>query len=156
MRTRRDTKPVNYADWSTDAEVTDTEDINTGDMMTLFPQPWTPDSNEVPDSDDESEGRCETDMTDYPSDRSDEEDTYIAHENSKAENLQSEDDKPDMRNAHYDPTKPGFLSLPPELRCKIYELLLVKKPCVDFGMRRGFSRSAGLLSTCSVIAKEGL
>ena len=59
------------------------------------------------------------------------------------------------RNRHYNPSVAGFVSLPPELRLKIYKLVLVKKPSVDFGSRRGFRHSSGLLSVCKVVAEEG-
>lgn len=61
----------------------------------------------------------------------------------------------EARNRHYDPSVVGFMSLPPELRLKIYKLVLVRKSCVDFGSRRGFKHSSGLLSVCKVVAEEG-
>lgn len=47
------------------------------------------------------------------------------------------------------------MSLPAELRLKIYDLLLVRKDCVDFGRRKNFAHSAELLSVNRKVNEEG-
>lgn len=57
-------------------------------------------------------------------------------------------------NAHFDPHKTGLMDLPVELRLDIYKLVLVKADCVQFGQRRGFPHSSGLLSVNRTVARE--
>ena len=56
--------------------------------------------------------------------------------------------------AHFDPHKTGFMDLPVELRLDIYKLVLVKTDCIQFGQRRGFPHSSGLLSVNRTVARE--
>ena len=57
-------------------------------------------------------------------------------------------------NAHFDPHKTGLMDLPVELRLDIYKLVLVKADCIQFGQRRGFPHSSGLLSVNRTVARE--
>ncbi|KAI9739102.1 MAG: hypothetical protein M1834_007315 [Cirrosporium novae-zelandiae] len=54
-------------------------------------------------------------------------------------------------------SKVGFLSLPSELRNKVYRLLMAggKGTKVDFGRGTNFSRSSAFLATCKQIHEEG-
>lgn len=54
----------------------------------------------------------------------------------------------------FDPHKTGLMDLPVELRLDIYKLVLVKADCVQFGQRRGFPHSSGLLSVNRTVARE--
>ncbi|KAI9836870.1 MAG: hypothetical protein M1819_001035 [Sarea resinae] len=49
----------------------------------------------------------------------------------------------------------GFLSLPPELRNRVYRLVLVDEDPVNFGSRRNFQRSSAFLRTCRQVHQEG-
>ena len=161
VRSRRELKRVNYA--YVDDESTDSEDII----------PFTPLANSQHIAEDALDADGDVEIQDVRSDADedvpseidmmddrDEEDDYdeegklpLAFDTTNT--AQSDTVPFDSRNRHYNPSIAGFMSLPPELRLKIYKIVLVKTPSVDFGSRRGFKHSSGLLSVCKVVAEEG-
>ena len=142
MRARRAIKRVNYAHESDDA-------MDHEDML-----PYTPAGAVMRHVSDNPSGEC-----------SDEEGGNATEANASSEPssneqtpkalMKSDQTSPGLRNRHYEASKPGFLSLPPELRLNIYKHILAKNSCVDFGYRRGFSHSSALLTVCKTIAQEG-
>ena len=59
------------------------------------------------------------------------------------------------RSSNYNETKPGFLSLPKEIRDQIYRVMLVTERSLDFAKPCiGFRRSSQLLATCRQIYQE--
>ena len=47
------------------------------------------------------------------------------------------------------------MSLPAEIRLRIYELVLVKEVCVDFGRRKNFAHASGFLRVNKAVCAEG-
>ncbi|KAI9805241.1 MAG: hypothetical protein M1833_005694 [Piccolia ochrophora] len=51
--------------------------------------------------------------------------------------------------------KTGFMSLPPELRNTVYQLVFIRKDPLDFKDRYNLCLSGGFLSTCKQVEREG-